>query len=261
MQELDEYIRKCNLVFTNTVGRLDFCRFDFDIDKVKINYDNSISLFNLISSFNKLYLSFKKEYEELEKLNMGKYVSVLSFDTFYFDEEYYRVLSLYIDEPTITKHGDTFLFLREINGEMKPFVTNNKNTFDKDYYRENIELDSSIAKKYLDLFEIYSLLLDLYNKLKNEQIFGDGTNSIFTVIDEYKSNLLEGLNKFKIIVCSAYFDTEYYIDLPVNLGEDFGLDYDNCQLILDSENVQADKEDYSKVLTNIYLNKKYTEMR
>ena len=120
MQELDEYIRKCHLVFTNTVGRLDFCRFDFDIDKVKINYDNSISLFNLISSFNKLYLSFKKEYEELEKLNMGKYVSVLSFDTFYFDEEYYSVLSLYIYEPTITKHGDTFLFLREINGEMKP---------------------------------------------------------------------------------------------------------------------------------------------
>lgn len=59
-EKLDKYIKESNFVFTDTIDRLDFCRVDFDIDKTKVNYVDSISLLRLVTSFNKLYLSFRK---------------------------------------------------------------------------------------------------------------------------------------------------------------------------------------------------------
>ena len=261
MKELDRYIKECNLVFTDTVNRMDFCRVDFDIDKTKVICDDSVSLLHLVSSFNELYLLFKKDYEELEKLELGKYIEVQSFNKFSFDKDNYRNLILYIDKPTITKRGNTILYLREINSEIKPFVTNDINPCDKSYYREDIELNNEIVKKYLDLFEKYSLVLNTYNYLKNNQIFGDGTNYIFTFMDNCRSNLLEGLSKFKIYFGSDYFNTEYFVDLAINLGSDFGIDYDNCRLILDGENILVDMNDYNKIMSDIYVNKKYTKER
>ena len=228
MEKLDKYIKKCNLVFTDSVNILDFCRVDFDIDKAEVNYVDSINLLHLVSSFNELYLSFKKEYDELDKLNLGKTIEILGFEKFDYNGDSYRNLILYIDNPIVTNREYTILYLREINGEVKPFITNDINVFDKKYYRENVEINNDIAKKYLDLFEKYSLLLETYNHLKNNRIFGDGTNSIFTVIDNYSSNLLEGLKTFKLSFCSEYFDAEYYAEFLINLGNNFGLDYDNC---------------------------------
>lgn len=259
MEKLDKYIKECNLVFTDTIDRLDFCRVGFDIDKIKVDYVDSINLLHLVSSFNKLYLSFKKEYDELDKLNLGKTIEVLSFEKSDYNGDNYRNLILYIDNPFITNHENTLLYLREINGEIKPFITNNINPFDEKYYREKVKLNNDIVKKYLDLFEKYSLLLETYNHLKNNQIFGDGTNSIFTVIDNGNSNLLEGLKTFKLSFGSAYFDTEYYAEFLINLGDNFGLDYDNCKLILDCENIMTDEEVCRKVLNNVYLNKKYAK--
>lgn len=259
MEKLDKYIKECNLVFTDTVDRSDFCRVGFDVDETEVNYVDSINLFHLVSSFNKLYLSFKKECDELDKLNLGKTIEVLSFEKFDYNGDSYRNLVLYIDNPVITNHKDTILYLREINGEIKPFVTNDINLFDKNYYRENVKINNDIAKKYLDLFDKYSLLLEIYNHLKNNQLFGDGTNCIFTVIDNCNSNLLEGLRTFKLSFSSVYFDTEYYAEFLINLGDNFGLDYDNCNIILDCENIKTDEEVCRKILNNVYLNKKYVK--
>lgn len=259
MEKLDKYIKECNLVFTDTIDIQDFCRVDFNMNETEVNYQDSISLFHLVTSFNNLYQSFKKEFDKMEKLNLGQTVEVLNFGKFEDNGNCYRNLILYIDNPTMTNHKETYLYLREINGEIKPFITNSVNPFVKDEYRENIKLNDEVSKKYLDLFEKYELLLKIYNHLKNSQLFGDGTNSIYTVIDNYNSNLLEGLKTFKISFCSTYFNTEYYAEFLINLGDNFGLDYDNCKLIIDCENIKADEKIYKKVLNDVYVNKKYTE--
>jgi len=258
MNELDEYLKKCNLVFTNTNNRFDFCRLDFDLDKVEVNYDNCISLFELVSSFNKLYILFKKEYEQLEKMNLGRKIKIISFEKFSLGDKDYRNLILYIDEPIITDRTDTILYLREINGKMKPFVTNCLFYTDKKEYYDNIDLDETIAKKYLDLFEKYSLLIDTYNDLKNKKVFGDGTFSMYIVIDEYNGDLLEGINKIKISLGCSYLNGGYFINLAINLGENFGIDYDNCKFYLDNENVSIAAEEYEKIFNKVYVNKEYT---
>lgn len=259
MANLDEYIRECNLVFTDTIDRLDFCRVDFDINKVKVNYTDSINLLHLVSSFNQLYLAFKKEYAKLEKLDLGKQFKVLSFHKFNFDADAYRDLVIYMNKASFTNRRNTFLHIREINGEIKPFVTNNTASYDEKYYREAVKLDDNLAKQYLDLFEKYSVLLDSYSYLKNGQLFGDGTNVMFTTIDEYHSNLLEELHDFTISIGSSYFDTSYFMELVINLGDNLRIDYDKCKLVLDSNKITADKKDYDKILKNVYINKKHTE--
>ena len=82
MKELEESIKYFNLVFTDTLVSEDFSRVGFDLDKKKVNYDNCISLYDLISKFNKLYSLFKKEYRDLDKLDLGKNVEVLDFSKF-----------------------------------------------------------------------------------------------------------------------------------------------------------------------------------
>ena len=257
MKKNSEFLKEYNLVFTGTLKREDFCRVDFDINKEKINYDNCISLFELISSFNKLYVMFKKEYDELEKINFGNKITYCDFANYLFDGENYRCLLLYINEPTITKHPDTLLYLREIDGEIKPFVTNNRNIFDKKYYRDNIELDNEISKKYLDLFEKYSVLFDTYNLLKNNCLYGDGTFGIYSSIDNYKSNILNGLKNIKISFGASYFNCEYFFNISYNLGEDFGIDYDNCSYIENDEEKSVFENEYDTILQKTFINKKY----
>lgn len=252
MEELDRYIKECNLVFTDTIDRLDFCIKGFDVSKVEPDFSNSISLLDIVSFFNREYQLFRNEYEKIEKIDFGEGVRIADFSKFKCDGDLYRNLTLYIDKPKFTKHYDIDLYLREINGKIKPFATNRN-----DYYEE-IEFNSESSLAYLDLFEKYSELLKKYKLLKNNQLFGDGTNCIFTTIDNYKSNLLDGLNNIRLSVGSSYFDTEYYIEWLINLGDNFDINYDNCKLVLDCKDTIIDKETYNKTLASIYLNKKYT---
>lgn len=257
MKEMDNYIKKCNLAFTNTCNRKDFFYYNFDIDKKEVNYDSSISLFELVSSFNKLYLEFKEEYDKLEKLDLGDNVELINFNKYSVNDSNYRVSKFYISGSHLTTSSDTFLYLREINGKIKPFVTNDYHRSDKKYFYKDINLDREIAKKYLDLFEKYNSLLTIYDYLKYKRLFGDGSSSIFTVIDNHHSNLLKGLNTFRIIIGGDYVDTDFSFDLFVNLGKEFGLNKDKCKLFLDYKNTPINKDVFNEILNNLYINKEY----
>ena len=253
MQNIKKNIKECNLIFTDTITRLDFCRSDFDLDKIEVKYNNSINLYELASSFNKLYTSFEKEYQSLTKLDLGINVELIDFSIFSFDNDNYRLLELYIDKPTITNYPYTLLFLREINRQIKPFITNSFNFLDKNYYRNSINIDENIAKKYLDLFDKYSVLIESYKYLKNCCLYSDGTFSMYTTIDEYKSNILKGLKSFRI----SFGCTNYYIYLPINLGNNFGIDYNNCNYITDNINTPLNNNTYENIFNDVYIGKKY----
>ena len=258
-EELSTFLKECNLIFTNTIDRNDFCKVNFDIDKEKANFDNCINIFELVHSFNKLYNSFKKEYEKIGRINFGEKTEILHFNKIDENNHNYRNLCLYIHNPLIIKYPYTYLYLIEMDGIIKSYVTNNLSPVDKRYYCEEINLDAKSVKKYLNLFEKYRLLLDFYKYLKSNQIFGDGTFSIFTEIDDHNCNLLEELNKFRVSFGSSYFNEENYIDIVFNLGDKLQLDYPNCRYIINHHLMSLDEKEYQKILKNTYINKKYTK--
>ncbi len=260
MNELRKYIKECNLVFTKTLNANDFCRVDFaGVENIPVNTQDSIKLIDIITSFNKLYVAFKKEYDKLEKINLGENVEVISFKKFHFNYENQdiREVILYINKPTFTKHNSTILYLREADGKIKPFISNNINPADKNYYKESVSIDEQFAKRYIDFFEKYETFLKAVNFLRNWEVFGDCVDYLYVDIDNQQENILNGLNKLRISICNGFC----LIHIFINLGENFGIDYDKCEIILDKKKRQGTKEDYDYILNNILVNKENTRKK
>ena len=91
MNELNECLKYFNLAYTETLDLNEYYGKDIDIDNIDIYTTNCISLYNLIYSINKMHCLFKKEYEELEKLDLGDDIKILGFNKF---EHQLRVLDM-----------------------------------------------------------------------------------------------------------------------------------------------------------------------
>ena len=261
MKELEEYIKRWNLVFTKTCDRLDFCIIGFDVNKQEVNYENSISLYELITTFNNLYVEFEREFSELKKHPLGKKMEYIDFSKFKNSEDLLRVLILYLEGNTLTNHKKTILYLREVNGLMRPFVTNNVSLLDSNYYNEEVYIDEDIAKQYLDLFEKYKPLFDMYYNLKNNFIYGDGTYTLISAIDNTSSNILEGLKEISLYMGANYFESENYIKIYLNLGTEFGINYDKCEVKLDDEEKVLPATLIDKSFKEIHINQDFTRKR
>lgn len=256
MKKLDECIKVFSLIYTNTFNKLDFDRLGTSVLKENINYENSISLYDLIFKFNKLYLSFKKEYEALDKLELGNYIEIFKFVKD--DRNNYRHLPIHIKEPVISDTDYTNLYLVEYNNENRSFITNDINPRDEEYYNYEVNLDMDKVKKYLDLFEKYSILLYLYYHFKKGIIFEDGRYTIYTCIKSDNDNFLDELKEFEILLHASYFNKPNdSIDLSINLGENFGINTPNCEIKLGDDNIFANEEICLKILKNVFISERY----
>lgn len=259
MNELELFIKRINLFFTNTVSINDVSKVPgIDYENTDINYENTISLYNLVKSFNELYLKFKKEYDNIEKFELGEYVEIIEYANYRssFDDKDYRHLIFYIENPTICNHKYTYLYFFDKNKEPSALITSNttRNSYEEGYYREAINLDLNKVSKYLDLFSKYQVLLDTYNYLKNQFIFGDSSNILCSHID---GDLLKGLESIKLTLGSLDFFSEDSIVLYINLGENFGIDYKKSSVILNNNIINFENKDIDKIVNDTYISKKY----
>lgn len=259
MKDFEKFTKEMNTIFTNTLNRKDFCVKGFDIEKVDINLENTISLCNLVSSFNELYLKFKKEYKEIEKIPECGNFNVLSFSKYECDNVNYRTMTIDVYDDNIGYEKASLLYLNEKDGMINCFVTNGVfNPMDEDYYREDLHLDSLQVKKYLDIYEKYQVLFETYRYFKNKFVFGDGTNVIFSKIEE---NLVDGLNYFEIHYGSILMNTSYSVKLIINLGENFGIDYSKCEVIWDNEKTLVDENVLDNLFNDTRIHKSYLKER
>lgn len=263
MNDLERSIKRFNLIYTDTLHREDLTRNDIDIENMDVNYDKSVSLYELICSFNKAHLMFKEDYNYVHKLNLGKKVEIDNYLSFTDDDNNkYRVLTIYIHNPSIINSEYTYLYLREINGKVRPFVSNDINFLDDDYYRINVRLNEKRAKEYLDLFDKYSLLFELYRFLKAEIIYNDPTFSLFTRIDSDKNSFLDSMNNFTISLGAGYsLSPGDHITASINLGKKIDVDLDNSLIELNGKKQEINKVMILDILKNVYVNGKYLERR
>ena len=199
MRTLDDFIKRTNLILTGTLTQEDFCKVGFDFKKQLIDYKNCLSLYQLVSEFNEKYKQFKKDYDSLNKLDLGKDIDIINFTK----GNNYRFLSLYT--PMILKKGDSTLVLTEKDDEIYSVCKNNLSVYDKNYYCIILDLDKTKVKAYLDLFEKYKELIRLYNTFENQFVYGDGCTVMFSNIE---GDFLKSLNTFKLSFGNSYFNAE-----------------------------------------------------
>lgn len=246
---LDRFIYEFNLVSTQTITDThELIRVLNNKQNKEIEYSNSVSIHDLVELFNKLYVFFEKDYQKLEKINLGERIEFLTF----YKSDDYRLLEFLIDTPykEICEEEETLLYLIEDNEKIYSFVTNNLNFFAKDYYRKDIQLNEAQVKKYLDLAEKHNLFLDTYKFLKNKFIFGNGTTVLFSKVS---GELSEKLNTFEVAFGNQYFNTSDYISIPFILGETLNIDYGSSKVIFDLKEQENKKEIIEQLINNIFV--------
>lgn len=263
MNELELFIKRMNLFYTNTVSINDVSKVPgIDYENTKVNYENTISLYQLIKSFNKLYLKFKNEYNSIEKFGLGEYVEIVKFSKYHstFDDKDYRNLVFYIENPHICNHDYVYLYLFDKNKESNALITSNttRNSYQEGYYREEIVLDKSKISKYLNLFDKYQVLLETYNFLKNKFIFGDSSNILCTYIN---GDLLKGLENIKITIGSVNFFSEDSVVLNIVLGDHFGINYKDSSVILNNRTIKHQNKDIDKLFNDTVISKTYLKKK
>ena len=102
------------------------------------------------------------------------------------------------------------------------------------------------------------MLFETYNQFKNKFVYGDGINILCTKID---GNFLKELTGFEISFGQGSFNTDYYVNLDLNLGENLNIDIDKSKIILDCESITPNKEITNKLLNKVYINKKYLKRK
>lgn len=247
---LERFIYEINLVTTLTItDSIEWAyTLNNNIDK-KIDYSNCISLYDLALLFNKLYLSYKEDYEKLPKLDLGYEHELWQYSSF----DDFRKMLIYIWEPKkgVCDNYEAYLYLEEKNKDTHSYITNGLSPWKDDYFRRDIILEKDTTLNYLNFGEKHGSLIESYYFLKNKSIIGNGYTQLFSKVN---GNLLESLSSFEISFGNVSLNSEDYINIVFNLGENFYIDYNSSKVVFDLT-IQKEKQVLiDKMLKSIYVN-------
>lgn len=236
-----------NLISTHSGTIYDRCLVNYSRDESKINYDNSITLYQLVEQFYLLYKEFKDAYDRVEKLKLGKNINFFSYRT----SKNYKELKLIIEQPSDIEEDHLYLIIFEREHKLFYVIDN---YFNKDKNKQ-IERHLNIPKEtiidYLYLCDTYKTLLEAFNYLKNKQVFGNGCPSIFTNIE---GNIFDNISGFTIHFGNLYFNYEDYIKCPFEFGDDLRINLEESIVKLENETVSNKEEILNDLLHNLYIN-------
>lgn len=253
--DYSKYIKLFNYLFTDTVSKN---RPIPDIDSVTVNYDNCVSLYDLITSFNRLHENIMKEYNELDKIDFGKPFQVHSFSkgkNLYGKD--YRGISLTGINSPIVGGEEMDLHISESEGKFNYFISSISGDSSK---FKRIKLDDEKVVKYLDLYEKYQDLLKLFVRLKDAQLYYfNGLASLYIHIDNdraitYYRDITSNLNSIRLTLISHYFEYDEHFELAFNLGEKITFDSEHSCAVIDFKKHEINEEEAINLLKNIYLN-------
>ncbi len=167
--------------------------------------DNSILLYDFVSSYKNLYDQFKEEYDNLEKLNIGYYNNIIE----YIDGKDFRMLSLQLNE----QEEDSIVPGKEYNRLIIRERYDCKNEAIEAYFVTGSTNDSKskkltgvntdVLRGYLDLFGKYYPLFDLYRDINMGGCYNHSQSITFKIIGKNNS-LINGLDSIEIFISSHY---------------------------------------------------------
>lgn len=251
MNELEKSIKLFNAIFTKTTD--DMNEVNKDIINYQINKENCVSLYELMLSFNNLHSKFINEYDQIEKLDLGKKVDI----DYYEKKDNIRKMRLLIDDSKITDEDDVDLYIFEDNGNITSIVTDaGKSYIDG----KEIELDKDKIIKLLDLFEEYHQLFDLYKKLNNKIIVSNGPFTLFTQIGDVTNDFTDSINSFKVNFGTSFMNEPGdHFRISMRLADELDIDQDDCKIYLDGKKLDFTEEDCMNILKQVYINCDYLE--
>ena len=248
--DIKEFEHIFNLTSTHTVEDAYECTIVKKVVEKPVNKRSSISLYYLVDSFNKMYNSFKKELNELPKLDFGGSFSYRCYveGVDKFTNKNFEFLALHID-GTNKKRAN--LIMKESEGVQECYRTDEWG-FMLGYGMNAtpISIDESVVREYLDFFKKYNSFIDTYIAIHNRLLFTDGTAILESQVE---GNVLDELTTFTLKFGNCYLTSADLFEVPIKLGENIEIDYDHSKAIYDSKPIDNKKEVIDELLRNLYV--------
>ncbi len=176
----------------------------------KINFSNYIKLIDLITRFNKIYLSFKKKYNKLSKFNISKKEELVEFESN--GDIDHLVLALYGIDSDIFRNEYGLLHIYKSNNIINSYITtDNDNALFN--YSTSIKLDRKLIEDYFNLLKEYKILIEIYELLKQKIVFSNGEEDFICGLS---GNLFDKFNTFDLTYVTSNMDI---VDLNYKLGK------------------------------------------
>ncbi len=257
--DLTNFIYDFNLVTTLTVkDPYEVCNVINNGRKRDINYDNSVSLYDIVNKFNTAYLAY-----DLKREHLSDILKTLGRGTLYgyhSVSDDFALLILEVLDPSFEafKDGNNIVnFIRRNGNDYFANVDNGKKRFSREFKSKGMDIEREKIKECLDIVRNHDLFLESFRELRNKFIFGNGTTVLFSKID---GEVLDKLPTFTLSFGNGYLNSSDFIEVKFKLGEKLIILYGSSKVTLDDEEIK-DKEEKKRIidelLDGLYINFEY----
>ena len=221
----------------------------------KIDYKNSVSLYDVVDRFNTAYMAYTLESDEFKNIlkSLGKEV-IYGYHSIS-DEFALLILDVFDPKVEVFDGRQTIVNFINRNGD-EYFVNanNRKRRFDKEFRSKDVDVSEENIKICLDIVRRHDLFLEGFRELKNKFVFGNGTTVVFSKID---GDILDELSMFTLTFGNSYMNSSDFIEVKFKLGEKLKILYGRSKLALDDEEIKEKSEKkriIDELLSGIYIN-------
>lgn len=253
--DLTNFIYDFNLATTMTEGDVyEIVRVINGGRKKAINYDESVSLYDIASKFNESYLDFTKDMNDLKSklMNLGEKVT---YEYHTLSDDFASVIFQVINPRKEVFDGDyAIVTLVYNNGVFNARVDNGRRYADKEFKCKGVNMSENDIEACLDIVRKYDYFLEAFRELRNKFVFGNGTTVIFSKIE---GDIFDKLTEFTLSFGNSYMNSSDFLEVKFKLGEDFKILFGKSKVEMDDE-ILADKNEKKRVidelLKDIYVN-------
>lgn len=253
--DLKDFIYDFNLVSTLTIN--DVCESCSVINNGRnrdINYQDCISLFEIVSMFNEEYLKYINDQKELKKI-----VSLLGRNVVYGNHGVsgdftFLLLGVYNPNQDVFDEDYGEVYIANKKDEYFVSVNNGRKWSDPKYKYKIASFNVDIIKRCLDIVSRNNLLLEGYRDLANKFVLGNGTTVVFTKID---GDVLDKLDTFTITFGNSFMNSSDYIEVKFKLGKTLEILYGDSRVVMHDKEINdldRKKNIINELLSGIYVN-------
>ena len=240
---LNAWLDKVNYLFTH------------DINFNEIPNEELISLKELATLIQTTYSRFKEEYENLEKLDIGKNNNILGF----YNDGCSRLLYMQIneqEEKTIVPKGFYYLTIEDSIGEYKLSFKNTEIFCNEMKIITIDNIEPRILNGYLNLFEKYYPIFKLYVDLhKNNYLEARKSQYLMMGMDTNNDSLINGLNGIEFNIQNfSEMGNNFIIRLYVDLRNGVNIDYNKSKIIVNDSVKNPKGFGYIELLNHAFEN-------
>lgn len=252
--DLERFIYDFNLVSTLTAKDVYECCDIINNGRERdINYQDCVSLYELVSKFNESYLEYAKDINSLKEI-----FNLLGRDVVYGNhcvsgDFTFLLLRVFGINSNIFDEDYAEVYFAKSKDEFYVSLNNGKRWTDSEYKYEVVSFNIETIKKCLDIVCKNNLFLEGYRDLSSKFVFGNGTSVIFTKIE---GDLFERLDTFTLTFGNSYMNREDFIEVKFKLGDELVILYDESKVILYDEeivNLEEKKKIIQELLSGIYV--------